>query len=260
MDRARVSCHDLWVGYRVKSARGLPRRGQHSWALRGADLSIAPGELVGIVGGNGSGKTTLLRTIVGVLRPSRGHLDVDGKVGGLVELRPDADRDLSVRERMVMSGVLLGFRRRDSRLLEALVTDFGQLDAGVLRAPVYTLSTGMLLRLEMSLLLSAACDVLAIDELLMGADADFRSRCLDRISLICADGASAVLSSHDPLLLSRCDRVLRLETGLLRYEDPSPSSDAPREDGRRWPDDDREGGGGAPRSEGVDVPPSALGH
>jgi ABC-type polysaccharide/polyol phosphate transport system ATPase subunit len=188
------------------------------------ELSIAPGEVVGIVGGNGSGKTTLLRTIVGVLTPSKGRLEVDGKVGGLVELRPDADRDLSVRERMVMSGVLLGFRRRDSKLLEALANDFGELDAAVLSAPVYTLSTGMLLRLEMSLLLNAACDVLAVDELLMGADADFRSRCLDRIGVICAGGSSALLSSHDPLLLARCDRVLRLEAGLLRNQDEPPIS------------------------------------
>jgi ABC-type polysaccharide/polyol phosphate transport system ATPase subunit len=227
MGGTRVSSHDLWVGYRIKSARGLPIRGQHSWALRGVELSIAPGEIVGIVGGNGSGKTTLLRTMVGVLTPSKGRLDVDGKVGGLVELRPDADRDLSVRERMVMSGVLLGFRRRDSKLLAALAHEFGELDDAVLNAPVYTLSTGMLLRLEMSLLLNAACDVLAIDELLMGADADFRNRCLDRIGVICAGGGSAVLSSHDPLLLSRCDRVLRLEEGLLRTEElsPGPGSD-----------------------------------
>jgi|HubBroStandDraft_1064217.scaffolds.fasta_scaffold53011_3 ABC-type polysaccharide/polyol phosphate transport system ATPase subunit len=225
MDGIRVSARDLWVGYRVKSARGLPLHGQRSWALRGVDLSVAPGEVVGIVGGNGSGKTTFLRTIVGVLTPGKGSLEVSGKVGGLVELRPDADRDLSVRERMVMSGVLLGFRRRDSKLLAGLARDFGELDPAVLNAPVYTLSTGMLLRLEMSLLLNADCDVLAVDELLMGADADFRSRCLDRIGVICAGGGSAVLSSHDPLLLSRCDRILRLEAGLLRTEARSPGSD-----------------------------------
>jgi ABC-type dipeptide/oligopeptide/nickel transport system ATPase component len=56
MDDARVRCQNLWVGYRIKSARGLPRRGQTSWALQGVDLVVAPGELVGIIGGNGSGK------------------------------------------------------------------------------------------------------------------------------------------------------------------------------------------------------------
>jgi len=226
MEGARVSSQDLWVGYRVKSARGLPRRGQRSWALRGVDLEVAPGERVGIVGANGTGKTTLLRAIVGVLTPSKGRLEVHGKVGGLVELRPDADRDLSGRERMMMSGVLLGFRRRDSRHLESLINDFGELDAADLKAPVYTLSTGMLLRLEMSLLLHASCDVLAVDELLMGADTDFRGRCLKRIGEICATGGSAVLSSHDPSLLSGCDRVLRLETGVLADLGPTPRSGA----------------------------------
>lgn len=228
MEDPRVTCQDLWVGYRVKSARGLPLRGQRSWALRGLNLSVAPGELVGVVGGNGSGKTTLLRTVVGVLRPSKGRLTVRGKVGGLVELRPDADRDLSVRERLVMSGVLMGFRRRDARRLELLAQAFGELDAATLSAPVYTLSTGMLLRLEMSLLLHAACDVLAIDELLMSADEEFRGRCLDRIGGLCAEGSSAVLSSHDPSLLSGCDRVLRLEAGaLVEFEPPRAAPGGP---------------------------------
>jgi len=234
MEDPRVSCHDLWLGYRVKSARGLPLRGQRSWALRELNLSVAPGELVGVVGGNGSGKTTLLRTVVGVLRPSKGRVTVRGKVGGLVELRPDADRDLSVRERMVMSGVLMGFRRRDARALERLVEEFGELDGPTLSAPVYTLSTGMLLRLEMALLLHAACDVLAIDELLMAADEEFRGRCLDRIGALCSEGSSAVLSSHDPSLLSGCDRVLRLEAGALVELEPPPSASPGR---GQWPDD-----------------------
>jgi ABC-type polysaccharide/polyol phosphate transport system ATPase subunit len=213
MDQERVSARDLWVGYRIKTRRGLPRWGQRSWALRGLNLTVMPGELIGIVGGNGSGKTTLLRTVAGVFQPSKGILETRGKVGALVELRPDADRDLSVRERMVVSGVLLGFRRRDMPYLQELVTGFGDLDASVLEAPVYTLSTGMLLRLEMSLLLHAQCDVLAVDELLVAADASFRSRCLDRIGAICQLGGSAILSSHDPSLVSGCDRILRLETG-----------------------------------------------
>jgi lipopolysaccharide transport system ATP-binding protein len=231
MQQARITCRDLWLGYRIKTRRGLPRWGQKKWALRGLNLSVAPGELVGVVGGNGSGKTTLLRTVAGVFEPTKGHLDVRGKVGALVELRPDADRDLSVRERMVVSGVLLGFRRRDMAYLQDLVTGFGDLDASVLEAPVYTLSTGMLLRLEMSLLLHAGCDVLAVDELLVAADANFRSRCLTRIGEICSLGGAAILSSHDPSLVSGCDRVLRLETGQFVGQIAPPMSIMSEPDG-----------------------------
>jgi ABC-type polysaccharide/polyol phosphate transport system ATPase subunit len=220
----RVVCSDLWVGYRAKSRRGLPRLGQTKWGLHGIDLEVARGELVGVMGGNGSGKTTLLRTIAGVFRPSRGRVQVGGKVGALVELRPDADRDLAARERILMSGVLLGFRRHDKPYLEEVVGDFGELDAAVLDAPVYTLSTGMLLRLEMSVLLHAGCDVLAVDELLVAADADFRRRCLDRIGEVCSSGGAAILSSHDPSLLTGCDRVLRLEAGQF-VEETVPSGD-----------------------------------
>jgi ABC-type polysaccharide/polyol phosphate transport system ATPase subunit len=218
MAGTRVVCSDLWVGYRAKSRRGLPRFGQTKWGLRGIDLEVAPGELVGVMGGNGSGKTTLLRTIAGVFRPSKGRVQVGGKVGALVELRPDADRDLAARERILMSGVLLGFRRHDKPYLEEVVSDFGELDAAVLDAPVYTLSTGMLLRLEMSLLLHAGCDVLAVDELLVAADAEFRRRCLERIGEVCSRGGAAILSSHDPSLLTGCDRVLRLESGQFVQE------------------------------------------
>jgi lipopolysaccharide transport system ATP-binding protein len=215
MAAERLLCRDLWVGYRIKTPRGLPRFRQRSWALRGVNFSIAGGEIVGLVGGNGSGKTTLLRTIAGVYKPSRGAVALEGKVGALVELRPDADRDLSVRERVALSGVLLGFRRADRAYLEGLLTEFGDLDPAVLDAPLYTLSCGMLLRLEMSLLLHASWDLLAVDELLVTADAEFRQRCLQRIATICASGGAAIISSHDPSLVSDCDRLLHLEHGAL---------------------------------------------
>jgi ABC-type polysaccharide/polyol phosphate transport system ATPase subunit len=234
MAEERILCRDLWVGYRVKTRRGLPRWGRRSWALHGLNLSVAPGELVGVVGGNGSGKTTLLRTLAGVFRPSRGEAEVRGKIGALVELRPDSERDLAVTERISMSGVLLGFRRSDRPALERIVTEFGELDQSVLEAPVYTLSTGMLLRLEMSLLLHASCDVLAVDELLVAADANFRKRCLDRMREICDAGGAAVLSSHDPSLVTGCDRVLRLERGhFVDFDTPSmapPPRDVPAEE------------------------------
>ena len=230
MSEERIGCRDLWVGYRAKTRRGLPRFGQRRWALQGFDLSVADGELVGVVGSNGSGKTTLLRTIAGVFAPGRGELVVRGKVGALVELRPDADRDLSVGERIVLSGVLLGFRRRDRAHLEGLVSEFGDLDRAVFDSPLYTLSTGMLLRLEMALLLHSSCEVLAVDELLVAADAQFRARCLERLREICRDGGAAVLSSHDPSLVSGCDRIVHLEAGRQvdaaredRFRPPEPS-------------------------------------
>jgi lipopolysaccharide transport system ATP-binding protein len=215
MLRPRIACRSLWVGYRIKTPRGLPRWGQRHWALQDFTCTVAPGELVGVVGGNGSGKTTLLRTVAGVFPTGRGSIEVDGKVGALVELRPDSDRDLSVGERIGLSGVLLGFRRGDRPALERLVTEFGELDPSVLTAPLYTLSTGMLLRLEMSLLLHSSCEVLAVDELLVAADAGFRSRCLEKIRDLCHHGAAGVLSSHDPSLVAGCDRILRLERGRL---------------------------------------------
>lgn len=227
MGEPRVVVDDLWLSYRRKSRRGLPRWRQRTWAIRGITFSVEAGELLGIVGANGSGKTTLLRTVAGVFRPTKGQVVTRGKVGGLVELRPDADRDLSVAERVVMSGILCGFRRSDRSYLEDLVTGFGGLDRSVLEAPVYTMSTGMLLRLEMSLLLHAECDVLAVDELLMSADASFRSKCLDRIAEICTRGGSAILSAHDPSLVLGCDRVLHMEKGV--FVEPITDADLPEE-------------------------------
>lgn len=246
MSEPRVAADDLWLSYRRKSRRGLPRWRQQTWAIRGITFSVEEGELLGIVGANGSGKTTLLRTVAGVFRPTRGQVVTHGKVGGLVELRPDADRDLSVAERMVMSGVLCGFRRADRPYLEDLVTTFGGLDRSVLEAPVYTMSTGMLLRLEMSLLLHANYDVLAVDELLVSADAGFRSRCLDRIAEICAQGGSAILSAHDPSLVFGCDRVLHMQNGA--FVEPITDADLLPEEQLR----------GAPSTEAHRGPPSAA--
>src|SRR5712691_7478350 len=119
-----VSVTELSKRYRRRPARRSTRstrveivgadapRG-HFWALRDVGLHVGPGEMLGIVGSNGAGKSTLLRLIGGVGRPTSGSIDVDGRIGALLELGSDFHPELTGRENVTLGGIIAGLTRRE---------------------------------------------------------------------------------------------------------------------------------------------------
>src|SRR6185503_20011770 len=63
-----------------------PRQGQWFWALQDVSLEVEPGEIVGVIGRNGAGKTTILKVLSRITRPTRGRVEVLGRVGSLLEV------------------------------------------------------------------------------------------------------------------------------------------------------------------------------
>ena len=118
-------------------------------ALEDFSLEIAPGEAVGIIGPNGSGKSTALKLITGILRPTRGTIEIDGRVTALIELGAGFHPEISGRENIVINGMLLGLSRKE---VEARLDDIVRF-AGVgdfIDQPIRTYSSGMLVRLGFS--------------------------------------------------------------------------------------------------------------
>ena len=186
------------------------------WALRGVDFSIAPGEVVGIVGRNGAGKSTLLQMVCGTLQPSTGALTVRGRVAALLELGAGFNLDFSGLENIYMNAAILGLSRAqvDQRLEEIL--DFADI-GDFIRQPVKTYSSGMFMRLAFAVATSVEPDVLVIDEALSVGDGAFARKSFDRIMALKDAGKTILFCSHSMYQIEAlCARALWIDAGALR--------------------------------------------
>jgi len=187
-------------------------RPQEFWALRDVSLELRRGEVLGIVGRNGSGKTTLLRLLTGVFPPDTGTITINGRVAPLLLMGAGFHPHLSVTENIYLNGAILGISRAqlDERLQG--IVEFSGLGefAG---SPVSSLSSGMLVRLGVSIALSCPPDILLIDEVLSAGDAEFRKKCLERIREV-GQSSGVIFVSHNPEMVKQvCSRVVVLERG-----------------------------------------------
>jgi ABC-type polysaccharide/polyol phosphate transport system ATPase subunit len=224
--------------------RGLRRRhitSKEHVALDGIDLEITPGEAMALIGPNGSGKSTLLKLTGGILKPTAGTVDVNGRVTALIELGAGFHPEITGRENVFINGMLLGFERREIEARMQEILDFAGIGSFI-DQPVKIYSSGMYVRLGFAVAVATDPDVLLIDEVLAVGDEAFTRRCLDRLARMRQRGVTMVLVSHDlDLVTSFADRALYLERGRIVAEGPADAvvaryrSDAAGDTGR---DDD----------------------
>jgi len=204
--------------------RWFRRRGTTSEehvALDGIDLEIVPGEAVALIGPNGSGKSTLLKLTGGILKPTSGTVEVDGRVTALIELGAGFHPEITGRENVVINGMLLGLERREIEARMQEIVDFADIGSFI-DQPVKIYSSGMYVRLGFAVAVAADPNVLLIDEVLAVGDEVFTRRCLDRLARMRQRGVTMVLVSHDlDLVTSFADRALYLERGRLVAEGPA---------------------------------------
>ncbi len=249
--------------------RGELWRAQHEsggfLALDGVDLEVANSETVALIGPNGSGKSTLLKLVAGILRPSRGSVEVHGRVTALIELGAGFHPEISGRDNAIVNGMMLGLSRGDVlRRLPDIVEFSGIGD--FIDEPVKTYSSGMYVRLGFSVAVMVDPDVLVVDEILAVGDEAFAHRCLDRIATLQRRGTAILLVSHDLALVQHvAQRALYLRQGspvvtgpagtvVARYRSDVASEEAGEKvesgGGRRW-------GNGAVSLDAVDLVDSA---
>lgn len=184
--------------------------------VSGVSVTVAPGEVLGVVGANGAGKSTLLRLIAGVFTPTAGRVVVRGIVTPVIDLVSGIDPNLTGEESVVLYGALLG---RDPEVMRDRVGSIAEWAglANYVDKPVRTYSVGMVARLGFGIVTDVVPDVLLLDEVFAVGDMPFRERSLERIGLMAERGAAVVLVSHDlALIQERSDRVLWLERGRAR--------------------------------------------
>ncbi len=203
--------------YFIHLARGTLSYHQ-LWALRGIDLTVERGEVVGVIGPNGAGKSTLSKVISGVLKPTRGSCRVHGRVSPILELGTGFDLELTGLENVYLNALFLGRRRSEIDQLRDEIVRFSGLREFI-HSPVRNYSTGMVARLGFSIATAWMPDVLVLDEVLSVGDARFLARCQARLRQFRDAGTTVVLVSHSPQqILDWCDRCLWLDHGELKAD------------------------------------------
>lgn len=194
---------------------------EHNWAVADFSLRVDRGEIVGLIGPNGCGKTTVLATIARVLKPTKGTVQVQGRVCPMLQAGAGFHPDLTGLENIYLSGAILGMRRREiERKYDDIVAFAGA--EGWVDTPVRTFSSGMLMRLGFAVAANLEPDVLIVDEILATGDEAFRTQVRKRLRQQAAEGAGLVFVSHymDEVRLL-CDRVVWMQAGRIVREGPT---------------------------------------
>ena len=199
------------------------RRGRRTyfrefWPLRDISLRIREGEILGVIGRNGSGKSTLLQLICGILEPTAGSIEANGRVSALLELGAGFNPDYTGRENVYVSGAILGLEKAeiDARFSEiAAFADIGEF----MDRPVKIYSTGMFVRLAFAVAACVNPRILVVDEALAVGDAKFQAKCFRRFDELTARGTTIILVTHAVDLVMRfCTRAILLDGGRLRMD------------------------------------------
>jgi ABC-type polysaccharide/polyol phosphate transport system ATPase subunit len=194
---------------------------QEHVALDGIDLKVARGEAVALIGPNGSGKSTFLKLAGGILQPTAGTVQVDGRVTALIELGAGFHPEITGRENVLINGMLLGLTRREVEARMDEIVEFADIGSFI-EQPVKVYSSGMYVRLGFAVAVAAQPDILLIDEVLAVGDEAFTRRCLDQLARMRQRGVTMVLVSHDlDLVADFADRALYLDCGRVTVDGPS---------------------------------------
>lgn len=191
------------------------------WALRQVSFTVAPGQMLGILGHNGAGKSTLLQLIGGVGQPDEGRISVRGRIGALLDLGASFHPDLTGRENLFVTAVAFGLTHRQVRQRFEAIVDFAELEAFI-DNPLRMYSTGMQMRLAFAIAVHTSPDVLLVDEHLSVGDLAFQTKCLDRIADLKTQGCAIVLISQTvEQIQDLCDQALWLEQGrVMEWGEP----------------------------------------
>ena len=186
------------------------------WALKDVNFEINRGEVVGFIGSNGAGKSTLLKVVAGVMKPTKGNVDVYGNICPMIELGAGFDTQLTARENIYLNGAVMGYSKEliDSKFDE--IVEFSELK-DFLDVPVQNFSSGMVARLAFSIATIVDPEILIVDEILSVGDIAFQAKSEAKMMQMIGGGTTELFVSHSIEQIKKmCNRVVWIEHGVVQ--------------------------------------------
>ncbi|RAV13794.1 ABC transporter ATP-binding protein [Paenibacillus contaminans] len=204
---------------RLKEALHPFRKKYHRefYAVNNVSFHVNKNEIVGLIGKNGSGKSTILKMITGILNPSDGAIQVEGKVSALLELGAGFNPDYTGMENIYLHGAIMGFTKEEIDLKVSEILSFADIGEFI-NQPVKMYSSGMFVRLAFAVAINVNPDILIIDEALSVGDVKFQQKCFRKIEEFKRDKTILVVSHDMGVITKYCDRAIWINEGTLLHD------------------------------------------
>ena len=229
MGEYAIEVENLCINYRsLKSysikknlLKGKGAKAEAFEAVKNVSFKVNEGEIIGLIGKNGSGKSTMLRAIAGIFSPNSGSINLHNHSVSLLAIGVGFQNELTGRENILLSGMLLGFSEAEIKDRMDEIIEFSEL-GDFIDAPVRTYSSGMHSKLAFSITAILETDIMLIDEVLSVGDARFKKKSYKKMKeLISDDKRTVVIVSHEAKTIKElCNRVLWINEGkMVMYDD-----------------------------------------
>lgn len=202
---------------RFKESFSFIKRSYHQefYALKDVSFEIKKAETVGIIGKNGSGKSTLLKILTGVLNPTKGNIQINGKVSALLELGAGFNMEFTGIENIYLNGTIMNISKKEMEGKLQDILEFADIGDYIYQ-PVKTYSSGMFVRLAFAVAINVDPEILIVDEALAVGDTRFQLKCMDKFTEFMEAGKTVLFVSHDINSIKRfCSRCLWINDGAL---------------------------------------------
>ena len=186
-------------------------------AVKHVSFDVKKGEILGIIGKNGSGKSTMLKAIGGIFAANEGTIDLHGHSVSLLSIGVGFNKQISGRENIILSGMLLGFTKEYVQEKMDEIIEFSEL-GDFIDKPVRTYSSGMYSKLAFSVTAVLETEIMLIDEVLSVGDEHFRKKSLAKMkSLINDENRTVLIVSHSMTTLKElCTQVMWMHDGEIK--------------------------------------------
>ena len=220
-----IEVKDLHIGYKNIQAYSIKKsllklkkaHVEEFQAVKGVSFEVPTGEILGIIGKNGSGKSTMLKALAGIFCPDEGSIDLNGHSVSLLAIGVGFQKEVTGRENILLSGMLLGFSEEQIREKMPEIIEFADLGKFI-DMPVKTYSSGMYSKLAFSITAILETEIMLIDEVLSVGDARFKKKSYAKMKeLISNKNRTVVIVSHsEDTLRDLCDRVMWMHDGEIK--------------------------------------------
>lgn len=225
-----ITVEDLYIRYKSLKAYSIKKNllrlkkaeAEEFEAVRGVSFQVPKGEIMGIIGKNGSGKSTMLRAIAGIFSADEGNIDLHGNKVSLLSIGVGFNKQLTGRENIMLSGMLLGYTEQEVKDQMQTIIDFAEIGKFI-DMPVRTYSSGMYSKLAFSITAVLETDIMLIDEVLSVGDEKFKKKSFNKMKeLISNSDRTVMIVSHNiPTLKELCSTVIWMHEGKIKKIGPS---------------------------------------